>query len=127
MFEPTEKESENARRRKKLEQQIQKLRAAQERKAARKAAKEAKQDAKGGRKKKEVKCSVCGQPGHIRTNKICPKYQGTEGMVIEETVKVEGTKISINKAVLQRFVSLSLCGYSFLLLSSLLTIWIAFA
>ncbi|KAI9143606.1 hypothetical protein BKA69DRAFT_1060401 [Paraphysoderma sedebokerense] len=102
-FEPTDKAHENERRKRKLEAQIRKLREAQERKAARKAAREAK-DAGKGKKRKELKCSACGEPGHIKTNKVCPKFQLLD-VPIEETVKVEGTKISINKAVLQRIGS----------------------
>eukprot|EP00795_Rhopilema_esculentum_P000057 gene57-9664_t len=69
---------------------------------------------------KNLKCGACGGIGHMKTNKMCPKYQegvtGTtpasrtddEGvneelsnLATEDLIKVEGTKITVGKALLE--------------------------
>lgn len=69
--------------------------------------------------KKEVfvKCGTCGQIGHMRTNRICPRYHEYEAEVkrLEEetsasasslaTSQMVSTKISISKSVLASAIS----------------------
>lgn len=63
-------------------------------------------------------CSACGQRGHMKTNKNCPKYKYTPVQVAptdqelaqqesslsvqDDLVKVEGTKVLLNKALLEQ-------------------------
>lgn len=62
-------------------------------------------------------CSVCGQRGHMKTNKNCPMYKNTPVQVAptdqqlaeqepslsqDDLVKVEGTKVLLNKALLDQ-------------------------
>lgn len=69
-----------------------------------------------------MKCGACGAVGHMRTNKECPLYvTGEEALVPgatmgentdeeagmqvadEELINVEGTKITLSKAVFDRY------------------------
>ena len=65
----------------------------------------------------KVTCSACGQRGHMKTNKNCPKYKYTPVQVAptdqelaqqesslsqDDLVKVEGTKVLLNKALLEQ-------------------------
>ena len=71
-----------------------------------------------------MKCGACGGIGHMRTNKECPMYNkgGVVGPVQvamteeqeeeeeknlpiadEELINVEGTKITVSKAVFERW------------------------
>eukprot|EP00794_Sanderia_malayensis_P006794 gene6794-7559_t len=69
---------------------------------------------------KNLKCGACGGLGHMKTNKMCPKYQETGGISAqlskdddevvceemsnfaqEDLIKVEGTKITLGKALLE--------------------------
>ena len=88
-----------------------------------------------------MKCSACGQVGHMKTNKNCPKYKAPasvaplaeqvpavavtpamteEQQAAEESelvhddfqVKVEGTKISFGKAFVDRLV-VAFCNTDF--------------
>lgn len=62
----------------------------------------------------QMKCSACGQKGHMKTNRNCPMYKNTPITVAptdldlaqaepelsqDDLVKVEGTKVVLNKAV----------------------------
>jgi len=69
---------------------------------------------------KNLKCGACGGIGHMKTNKMCPKYQEggsstvqtsriedetineeLSSYVTEDIIKVEGTKITLGKALLE--------------------------
>jgi transcription initiation factor TFIID subunit 1 len=71
------------------------------------------------RKEVNIRCGTCGQTGHMRTNRICPRYQEYEAelkraeedaerrrLARESTgVRVEGTTISFNRALLDSVAS----------------------
>ncbi len=63
-----------------------------------------------------MKCSACGQKGHMKTNRNCPMYknnpvnvaptdlelaQAETEMPQDDLVKVEGTKVVVNRAVVE--------------------------
>ncbi len=65
----------------------------------------------------QMKCSACGQRGHMKTNRTCPSFnrsiavaptdQELEQHEAElssqvDLVKVEGTKVILNRAVVER-------------------------
>ena len=65
----------------------------------------------------QMKCSACGQKGHMKTNRNCPMYRNNPINVAptdldlasaetefsqDDLVKVEGTKVVLNKAVVER-------------------------
>lgn len=82
----------------------------------------------------KLKCGACGQVGHMRTNKACPLYTGTQGpptsssmnssMMDEpedepereinceedDLVNVEGTKVTLSSKILKRHDENSLSG-----------------
>jgi len=64
----------------------------------------------------KLKCGACGQTGHMRTNKTCPKFTGEEGdyeegsgsqllddnmLAADDLVTSEGTKIKISDKVMK--------------------------
>jgi len=64
---------------------------------------------------KTLKCGACGSYGHMKTNKMCPKYTETSylesgdelntddmsHLAQDDLIKVEGTKITLGKALLE--------------------------
>ncbi|EXX79342.1 Taf1p [Rhizophagus irregularis DAOM 197198w] len=85
MISPTNDEERNKRLRKRIQDQLAKLRRNQERRQQRKAAREAAKasstgDSTYGLSNKDKKtdtirrCGNCGQTGHMKTNKKCPRY-----------------------------------------------------
>ncbi|PKY49791.1 hypothetical protein RhiirA4_545508 [Rhizophagus irregularis] len=85
LLEPTNDEERNKRLRKRIQDQLAKLRRNQERRQQRKAAREAAKAASTGdstyglsNKDKKTdtirRCGNCGQTGHMKTNKKCPRY-----------------------------------------------------
>ena len=61
-----------------------------------------------------MRCSACGQKGHMKTNRNCPNYKNSPVVVAptdsdvaqlesslsqDDLVKVEGTKVVLNRAV----------------------------
>ncbi|CAG8443224.1 12267_t:CDS:10 [Funneliformis mosseae] len=84
LLEPTNDEERNKRLRKRIQDQLAKLRRNQERRQQRKAAREAAKavaaDSTYGLPIKDKKtdtirrCGNCGQTGHMKTNKKCPRY-----------------------------------------------------
>ena len=63
-----------------------------------------------------MKCSACGEKGHMKTNRNCPMYknnpvnvaptdlelaQAETEMPQDDLVKVEGTKVVVNRAVVE--------------------------
>ncbi|KAH3835032.1 hypothetical protein DPMN_108370 [Dreissena polymorpha] len=76
--------------------------------------------------KSKMKCGACGQTGHMRTNKECPKFSLGGGRVTEAPVKVAmtdeevtahgdtlqdhglvdvvGTKLKLSKSLLEQYV-----------------------
>ena len=66
----------------------------------------------------QLKCGACGGVGHMKTNKMCPKYtemgsfhvamtddelnsEELSNMSQDNLIKVEGTKITLGKALLE--------------------------
>ena len=63
-----------------------------------------------------MKCSACGGRGHMKTNKNCPMYKNTSVTVAptdndlaqqeaslsqDDLIKVEGTKVVLNRALVE--------------------------
>lgn len=82
----------------------------------------------------QVKCSACGGTGHMRSNKLCPKYQETLALIQsgqllpeadessrmsspekggaledENLINVEGTKIKISKQLVEMHAIYCIC------------------
>ena len=72
-----------------------------------------------------MKCGACGELGHMRTNRYCPMYnrsipdrpvalteeqeEDMEKKLIQDSqhlVKVEGTKITLSKDLIKKYVFL---------------------
>ncbi|CAI2163978.1 20326_t:CDS:10, partial [Funneliformis geosporum] len=130
LLEPTNDEERNKRLRKRIQDQLAKLRRNQERrqqrKAAREAAKVAAADSTYGHPIKDKKtdtirrCGNCGQTGHMKTNKKCPRYgmnaigespmspladpsESTAPTSDAPIIKMEGSKILIrSKAIAEK-------------------------
>lgn len=67
-----------------------------------------------------MKCGACGDYGHMKTNKMCPKYseassyasvtdddfnsEEMSNIAQDNLIKVEGTKITLGKALLEAYV-----------------------
>lgn len=77
---------------------------------------QAKIDALSDKPTKSLKCGACGAYGHMKTNKMCPKYTevssyhttddelNTEEMsniAQDDLIKVEGTKITLGRALIE--------------------------
>ncbi|CAG8599519.1 1054_t:CDS:10, partial [Diversispora eburnea] len=97
LLEPTNDEEKNKRLKKRIEDQLAKLRRNQERRQQRKAAREAAKAAVSSTennvtitnpkdKKTETsrRCGNCGQTGHMKTNKKCPRY-GLSPIIADNT------------------------------------------
>lgn len=63
-----------------LQNELASLEKSQQRRAARQVSKTKTQDGKVAKGKNTTRrCATCGQIGHIRTNKSCPMYNGSNG------------------------------------------------
>ena len=65
-----------------------------------------------------MRCGACGDYGHMKTNKMCPKYsevssygsndddfnsEEMSNISQDNLIKVEGTKITLGKALLEAY------------------------
>ncbi|ORX92912.1 hypothetical protein K493DRAFT_408629 [Basidiobolus meristosporus CBS 931.73] len=130
MLEPTDDEEKNRRMKKRIQDHLATLKRNQERRLARAKAREATLSSlksnsilssstptKSG-KNLPRRCGNCGQLGHMKTNKKCPKYNSANNSGVstpipigdqndliqddEPSIRVEGTRISIPKHVIQK-------------------------
>jgi len=84
-----EKEAEKTRKRKRIERQLQLLDRSDEQKRKMLAM-----------SKKNISCSACGQPGHMRTNSACPMFRASHknayDLGVLKDTSPTGTNITIN-------------------------------
>ncbi|KAK9762421.1 hypothetical protein K7432_011851 [Basidiobolus ranarum] len=133
MLEPTNDEEKNRRMKKRIQDRLATLKRNQERRHARAKAREATVSSlksssilssstptKSGKKELIRRCGNCGQLGHMKTNKKCPKYNsanpsgvntpvsvGEQTDIVQDdepSIRMEGTKISIPKYAMQKLV-----------------------
>jgi len=70
-----------------------------------------------------MRCGACGDYGHMKTNKMCPKYseassygsnddefnsEEMSNISQDNLIKVEGTKITLGKALIEAYVIFNL-------------------
>ncbi|KAG9306980.1 hypothetical protein G9A89_000894 [Geosiphon pyriformis] len=130
-LEPTNDEEKNKRLKKRIQDQLAKLKRNQERRLQRMAARQAETSIEGSTsnpkdKKPEPirRCGNCGELGHMKTNRKCKKFKEMNPdkqselfssstsqdppFEQEPIIKMEGTKISISKAVVEKVTEASL-------------------